>query len=149
MLPGFKEAYDLYRESGWQGLCYPENLGGQGLPMSLALIQSEILAAANWTFLMFPGDHVCNTSPCARTLAAHQSSGRVHPPSTPSSQSPPTQPRLTPRSQTSLCPHLCGKSLPFLVICYHCFSWPPPSGRTHSFYPPPFLASFHIASSHP
>ena len=71
MLPGFKEAYDLYRESGWQGLCYPENLVGQGLPMSLALIQSEILAAANWTFLMFPGDHVCNTSPCARTLAAH------------------------------------------------------------------------------
>ena len=52
---GFKEAYDLYAESGWQGLSFPEQYGGQGLPQSLALIQSEMIAAANYTFLMFPG----------------------------------------------------------------------------------------------
>jgi len=52
---GFKEAYNLYKESGWQGLSYSEAWGGQGLPSSLALVQSEMIAAANWTFLMFPG----------------------------------------------------------------------------------------------
>jgi len=52
---GFKEAYNLYTESGWQGLSYSEAWGGQGLPQSLALVQSEMIAAANWTFLMFPG----------------------------------------------------------------------------------------------
>ena len=52
---GTKHAYELYKEAGWQGLSFPEQYGGQGLPMSLALIQSEMIAAANWTFLMFPG----------------------------------------------------------------------------------------------
>jgi len=52
---GFKEAYDLFRNSGWQGLAFPEEFGGQGLPMSMALIQSEMTATANWTFTMFPG----------------------------------------------------------------------------------------------
>ena len=37
---GFKEAYDVFCESGWQGLAFPEKYGGQGLPMSLALVQS-------------------------------------------------------------------------------------------------------------
>ena len=36
---GFKEAYDLYTESGWQGLSFPPAYGGQGLPMSVALFQ--------------------------------------------------------------------------------------------------------------
>jgi alkylation response protein AidB-like acyl-CoA dehydrogenase len=53
--PGTKAAYDMYCENGWQGLSFPTEYGGQGLPMSLALIQSEMMAAANWTFLMFPG----------------------------------------------------------------------------------------------
>jgi alkylation response protein AidB-like acyl-CoA dehydrogenase len=52
---GFKKAYDLYRESGFQGLSFPVEYGGQGLPNSLALIQAEMVAAANWTWLMFPG----------------------------------------------------------------------------------------------
>jgi len=52
---GFKEAYDIYVESGWQGLSFPPAYGGQGMPMSMALIQSEMIAAANWTWLMFPG----------------------------------------------------------------------------------------------
>ena len=53
--PGFRDAYRLYAESGWQGLSFPAKYGGQGLPTSLALIQSEMIAAANYTFLMFPG----------------------------------------------------------------------------------------------
>jgi alkylation response protein AidB-like acyl-CoA dehydrogenase len=52
---GFKELYNTYVENGWQGLSFPEEYGGQGLPTSLALFQSEMLAAANFTFLMFPG----------------------------------------------------------------------------------------------
>jgi alkylation response protein AidB-like acyl-CoA dehydrogenase len=52
---GFKEAYELYKEAGWQGLAYPEEYGGQGLPMSLALFQSEFTATANFTWTMFPG----------------------------------------------------------------------------------------------
>jgi alkylation response protein AidB-like acyl-CoA dehydrogenase len=42
-------------EGGWQGLSYPEKYGGSNLPMSLALMKSEIMATANWTWSMFPG----------------------------------------------------------------------------------------------
>jgi len=52
---GFKEAYQIFAESGWQGLCYPPQYGGQGLPKSLALIQGEMTATANYTWTMFPG----------------------------------------------------------------------------------------------
>jgi alkylation response protein AidB-like acyl-CoA dehydrogenase len=66
---GFKEAYDLFAESGWQGLAYPEKYGGQGLPQSLSAIQSEMIAAANWTWLMFPG----LSKGCINTIVAHGS----------------------------------------------------------------------------
>ena len=66
---GFKAAYDRYRESGWQGLSFPEQYGGQGLPLSLALVQSEMMAAANWTFLVFPG----LSKGAINTLLAHGS----------------------------------------------------------------------------
>lgn len=52
---GYKEAYDLYVQSGWQGLSYPEEFGGQGLPMSLNLVKSEMMGTANWSFTMYPG----------------------------------------------------------------------------------------------
>ncbi|KNC80678.1 acyl-CoA dehydrogenase [Sphaeroforma arctica JP610] len=52
---GFKAAYDSYVEGGWQGLTYPEEYGGQGLPPSLAIISSELVATANWTWSMYPG----------------------------------------------------------------------------------------------
>ncbi|MCO7703933.1 acyl-CoA dehydrogenase N-terminal domain-containing protein, partial [Acinetobacter guillouiae] len=47
---GFKEAYDQFVMGGWQGLSYPEEFGGQGLPMSLNLIKSEMMGTANWSF---------------------------------------------------------------------------------------------------
>jgi alkylation response protein AidB-like acyl-CoA dehydrogenase len=36
-------------------LSYPEEFGGQGLPMSLNLIKSEMMGTANWSFTMYPG----------------------------------------------------------------------------------------------
>ncbi len=52
---GYKEAYDQFVQGGWQGLSYPEEFGGQGLPMSLNLIKSEMMGTANWSFTMYPG----------------------------------------------------------------------------------------------
>lgn len=52
---GFKAAYDQFVQGGWQGLSYPEEFGGQGLPMSLNLIKSEMMGTANWSFTMYPG----------------------------------------------------------------------------------------------
>jgi alkylation response protein AidB-like acyl-CoA dehydrogenase len=52
---GFKEAYRQFVEGGWQGLSFPTEFGGQGLPMSLNLFKSEMMGAANWSFAMYPG----------------------------------------------------------------------------------------------
>jgi alkylation response protein AidB-like acyl-CoA dehydrogenase len=52
---GYKEAYDQFVQGGWQGLSYPEQYGGQGLPMSLNLLKSEMMGTANWAFTMYPG----------------------------------------------------------------------------------------------
>jgi acyl-CoA dehydrogenase len=52
---GFKEAYDLYVESGWGSLTAKTEHGGQGLPQTLAVMVSEMMIAANWGFTMYPG----------------------------------------------------------------------------------------------
>ncbi|MBA4286755.1 MAG: acyl-CoA dehydrogenase [Xanthomonadaceae bacterium] len=52
---GFKEAYAQYVNGGWQGLSHPSEYGGQGLPMSLGLLKSEMMGTANWAFTMYPG----------------------------------------------------------------------------------------------
>jgi alkylation response protein AidB-like acyl-CoA dehydrogenase len=44
---GSKEAYKLYAEGGWNGLCFPEDIGGQNLPFTLAMAVQEMLQAAN------------------------------------------------------------------------------------------------------
>jgi len=53
--PGFKAAYDTFVEGGWQGISFPEKWGGAGMPISLSLIQSDMLATANFTWTMYPG----------------------------------------------------------------------------------------------
>mmetsp|Transcript_16349 Transcript_16349/g.49104 ORF Transcript_16349/g.49104 Transcript_16349/m.49104 type:complete len:640 (-) Transcript_16349:40-1959(-) len=53
--PGFKEAYSEYSEGGWCGLSVPSEYGGQGLPMSLGVIRSELTGCANWSWGMYPG----------------------------------------------------------------------------------------------
>ena len=52
---GFKEAYAEFVAGGWQGLSHPTEYGGQGLPMSLGLVKSEMMGTANWSFTMYPG----------------------------------------------------------------------------------------------
>ncbi len=52
---GFKEAYAQWIEGGWQGLSHPVEYGGQGLPMSLGLLKSELVGTANWAWGMYPG----------------------------------------------------------------------------------------------
>lgn len=52
---GFQEAYDQYREGGWQGLTGDPEYGGQGLPTYLGLAINEMLVSANWGLAMYPG----------------------------------------------------------------------------------------------
>ncbi len=52
---GFKAAYAQFVAGGWQGLSFPTEYGGQGLPMSVNVFKSEMMGAANWSFNMYPG----------------------------------------------------------------------------------------------
>ncbi len=52
---GFKEAYDLYCQSGWVGLTHSPDYGGQGLPATLGTVMAEMISSANASFGMFPG----------------------------------------------------------------------------------------------
>ncbi len=52
--PGFKEAYQAYCEGGWNGLAFPEEFGGQGLPSTLAVAVMELVQAANMSFSLCP-----------------------------------------------------------------------------------------------
>jgi alkylation response protein AidB-like acyl-CoA dehydrogenase len=67
--PGYKEAYDIYREGGWQGLSNAEEWGGQGLPYSLSLFSSDMAATANFTWTMYPG----LSKGCINTMISHAS----------------------------------------------------------------------------
>ena len=48
--PGFSEAYAQMVESGWCGLGFPEDWGGQGMPKVLATATDEIWQSANLGF---------------------------------------------------------------------------------------------------
>jgi len=52
---GFKEAYQQYIDGGWSALSHPLEHGGQGLPPSLGMVQSEMTGTANWSWAMYPG----------------------------------------------------------------------------------------------
>ncbi len=52
---GFKEAYQLYAESGWTGLDKSIDFGGQGLPYTLATAVTDMLSAGNDAFSLYPG----------------------------------------------------------------------------------------------
>ena len=52
---GFKEAYDLFVQGGWQGLAHPMEYGGQGMPQSVGVLKSELTGTANWAWAMYPG----------------------------------------------------------------------------------------------
>ena len=63
---GFAEAYKLYWESGWVGLCNPVELGGQGLPYTLSKVVEEMTCSANVAFALYPG----LTTSCFEALLA-------------------------------------------------------------------------------
>jgi len=52
--PGFKQAFRLYAEAGWQGMTHPVEYGGQGLPGLVGSPCSEMLNAANLSFALCP-----------------------------------------------------------------------------------------------
>lgn len=52
---GFKEAYQQYVEGGWPSLSHDVDMGGQGLPESLGMMVTELVATSNWAWSMYPG----------------------------------------------------------------------------------------------
>ncbi len=52
---GFKDAYKQYYEAGLGCMTGDAEYGGQGLPVSLQLVISEMVASANNSFCMYPG----------------------------------------------------------------------------------------------
>lgn len=50
---GFKQAFADYRDGGWFGLAQPEELDGQGLPHSLAIVLMELIHTANHAWTMY------------------------------------------------------------------------------------------------
>ena len=51
---GFKDAYWKFVEGGWNGLPFPEEWGGQGLPRVLATAVNEMWHSANMAFGLCP-----------------------------------------------------------------------------------------------
>ena len=52
--PGFKEAYAQFVTGGWNGLAFPQEFGGQGLPRVVASPVMEMVMSANLGFSLCP-----------------------------------------------------------------------------------------------
>ncbi len=52
--PGFKDAYAQFVEGGWQGLQFPADAGGMGLPKGLGCALMEMLQSSNMAFGLGP-----------------------------------------------------------------------------------------------
>jgi alkylation response protein AidB-like acyl-CoA dehydrogenase len=52
--PGFKEAFKLFGQGGWQGLQHPTDFGGQGLPKLIGAACGEMINSANVSFALCP-----------------------------------------------------------------------------------------------
>ena len=66
---GFKEAYQLFVESGWMSLAQNPKYGGQGLPFSVHMVASEFWNSANTAMALCP----MLTAGAIDALAAHAS----------------------------------------------------------------------------
>ncbi|WP_412546408.1 acyl-CoA dehydrogenase [Maricaulis sp. MIT060901] len=51
---GFKDAYAQFVEGGWQGLQFPAEVGGMGLPRALGVAVLEMIQSANMAFGLGP-----------------------------------------------------------------------------------------------
>jgi alkylation response protein AidB-like acyl-CoA dehydrogenase len=52
---GFKQAFEAFREAGWQGLAAETEYGGQGLPHLLQIAFYEMQYSTNQAWAMYPG----------------------------------------------------------------------------------------------
>ena len=52
---GFKEAYKIFSENGWQGLKVKEEFGGQNLPYIMNMLLDEMISSTNMAFGLYPG----------------------------------------------------------------------------------------------
>ncbi len=52
--PGWKEAYNEYRDGGWNAVVFPDEYGGQELPWALAFPIQEMWQGANLSFGLCP-----------------------------------------------------------------------------------------------
>jgi len=51
---GFKDAYRTFVDGGWNGLAFPEAIGGQGLPFTVGLAVNEMITSSNLAFSLCP-----------------------------------------------------------------------------------------------
>ena len=52
---GFKEAYKVFADNGWQGLKVKEEFGGQNLPYIMNMLLDEMISSTNMSFGLYPG----------------------------------------------------------------------------------------------
>src|SRR5574343_1758430 len=52
--PGFKDAYDLFRDNGWNAMPFSPEFGGQGLPAAVTMAVNEMWKSANMAFALCP-----------------------------------------------------------------------------------------------
>lgn len=65
--PGYREAWRTLAEGGWVAVSAPAELGGGGMPFTMAMIVNEILCGASMAFMMYPG----LTAGAARVILEH------------------------------------------------------------------------------
>ncbi len=52
--PGFKDAYQLFCETGWNAMPFAPEYGGQGLPAAVTMAVNEMWKSANMAFALCP-----------------------------------------------------------------------------------------------
>ncbi len=52
---GFKKAYKVFSENGWQGIKVKEKYGGQDLPYIMNMFLDEMVSSTNMSFGLYPG----------------------------------------------------------------------------------------------
>ncbi len=52
--PGFKDAYTLFRDTGWNAMPFSPEYGGQGLPAAVTMAVNEMWKSANMAFALCP-----------------------------------------------------------------------------------------------
>jgi alkylation response protein AidB-like acyl-CoA dehydrogenase len=53
--PGFREAYNAFRDGGWTAMASAPEFGGQGMPISASTLVEEMMCSANVAFGLYPG----------------------------------------------------------------------------------------------